>query len=113
MTESALDPEVIRELQSVMGADFQTLAESFVHDSRQRLQALEDAIERDAAEEVRQTAHSFKGSSGNLGALGLSHLCLELEQAGRSGDLGGARAKLEEIRDAFEHARAELEQHIG
>ena len=113
MNESTLDPAIVQELKSVMGGDFRTLVDSFVRDSRQRLETLEEAITNGAAEEVRQTAHSFKGSSGNLGALALSNLCLELEQIGRSGELAGAREKLEEIRAAFDHAREQLEQETG
>lgn len=113
MSQPTLDSAIVQELQSVMGGDFRTLVESFVHDSRQRLEALEDAIERQDAAEVRQTAHSFKGSSGNLGALALSNLCLEMEQMGRSGELAAAPDKLEEIRAAYERAREELEGQLG
>ena len=110
MAGPTLDREIVQELQSVMGSEFRTLVESFERDSRQRLQTLEEAVDRAAADEVRQTAHSFKGSSGNLGALELSQLCLELEQAGRSGDLEPAPELLQRIREAFERARRELEQ---
>lgn len=113
MTEAILDQEIVNELQSVMGENFQTLVESFFRDSEQRLTLLHEAIDRGEAEEVRQTAHSFKGSSGNLGAQALSGLCLELEQAGRSGQLDQAPELLERIRRAYDEARRELEHYIG
>jgi HPt (histidine-containing phosphotransfer) domain-containing protein len=112
MTASVLDRDVVGELQSVMGSDFRTLVESFFRDSEQRLTLLQEVIERGDAEELRQTAHSFKGSSGNLGALALSGLCLELEQAGRAGQLDQAPELLERIRQAYDEARRELEQYI-
>lgn len=113
MTEVALDRDVVNELRSVMGENFETLVESFFRDSEQRLTLLHDAIQQGEADEVRQTAHSFKGSSGNLGAQVLSGLCLELEQAGRSGQLGEASELLERIRQAYVEARRELEDYIG
>ena len=111
MTEPVLDRDVVGELQSVMGSSFPTLIESFFRDSEQRLTLLQEVIERGDAEELRQTAHSFKGSSGNLGALALSELCLELEQAGRGGQLDRAPELLERIRQAYDEARRELEQY--
>lgn len=113
MSEVVLDPEIVRELQTVMEGDFRTLVDSFARDSRQRLEALEQAIANGAAEEVHRSAHSFKGSSGNLGALALSNRCRELEQMGRSGNLEAAPGKLEEIRSAFERAREALEEQSG
>lgn len=112
MTAPVLDRDVVAELQSVMGSDFQTLVESFFRDSEQRLTSLQEVIDRGEADELRQAAHSFKGSSGNLGALALSGLCLELEQTGRSGQLDQAPELLERIRQAYDQARRELEQHI-
>jgi HPt (histidine-containing phosphotransfer) domain-containing protein len=112
MTEPTLDRDVVGELQSVMGSDFQTLVESFFRDSEQRLTWLREAIEQGEADEVRQTAHSFKGSSGNLGATALSSLCLELEQVGRSGQLDPASDLLERIREAYSEVRRQLERYI-
>lgn len=112
MTAPVLDRDVVAELQSVMGPDFRTLVESFFRDSEQRLTLLQEIIDRGEADELRQAAHSFKGSSGNLGALALSGLCLELEQAGRSGQLDQVPELMERIRQAYNQARRELEQYI-
>ncbi len=112
MTAPTLDHDAVDELQSVMGADFETLVESFFRDSEQRITRLREAIDQGEADELRQTAHSFKGSSGNLGALALSGLCLELEQVGRSGQLDPASDLLERIRQAYADARRELERYI-
>lgn len=109
MSDPALDPAIIQELQSVMGDEFRTLVDSFERDSRQRMQKLDEAIASQQADEIRRTAHSFKGSSGNLGAMELSRLCLELEQAGYAEDLRRAPELLEQIRTAFERARRELD----
>lgn len=110
MTEPTVDHAIVEELQSVMGREgFQALVDSFVRDSRHRLELLHDAIQQGEPDEVRQTAHSFKGSSGNLGATELSALCLELEQTGRSGNLTRAPELLEQMRQSFERAQRELE----
>ena len=49
----------------------------------QRLAALHEAVREGHMDGIRQQAHSFKGSSGNLGALRVSALCLEMEQLAR------------------------------
>lgn len=108
MTEQALDTDIINELIQVMGTEFATLVESFLRDSEQRLQLLGQAIQGDEAETVRELAHSFKGSSSNLGATELSALCRSLEQAGRDGALDEAREILEQARDVFERTRRQL-----
>lgn len=62
----------------------------YVDDTPKQLAALSEAVDKDDAEGVQRISHTIKGASANVGA----HLCrdiaLELEQAGRSGDLSGA-----------------------
>ena len=54
-----------------------------------------------AAEAVRQQAHSFKGSSGNLGALRVTGICLEIEQYARERDLAAAGTLMEALENQF------------
>ena len=80
----------------------------FLEDSPQQIASLKDALERNDAEGVRLYAHSLKGSSGNVAAQALHAVALQLEQAGRSGDLPKAAALLPELEQAFAHLREEL-----
>jgi len=84
-----LDPEVLSGLQEVMEGEYPKLLDTFLDDSQKRVEALRKA--RDDAKALGRIAHSFKGSSGNLGAMRLAQLCqrLEVESVGAGvGDLG-------------------------
>jgi HPt (histidine-containing phosphotransfer) domain-containing protein len=84
-----LDPEVLSGLQEVMEGEYPKLLDTFLDDSQKRVEALRKA--RDDAKALGRIAHSFKGSSGNLGAVRLAQLCqrLEVESVESAvGDLG-------------------------
>jgi len=84
-TESAIsthvDPGVLASLQEIMEDNYSVLLDTFLQDSDHRLDELKkagaDAVGR---ERVSKAAHSFKGSSSNMGALKLADLCSQLEQ---------------------------------
>ena len=77
MTQIHMDPEVLVGLQEVMEGDYPHLLDTFLDDSQKRVEALRKA--RDDAKALGRIAHSFKGSSGNLGAVRLARLCQRLE----------------------------------
>ena len=88
MVDIHLAPQVLSGLQEVMEGEYPKLLDTFLDDSQKRVEALRKA--RDDAKELGQIAHSFKGSSGNLGAVRLAHLCqrLESESVEAAADLG-------------------------
>lgn len=47
--------------------------------------ALRQAVEAQSAEDVRKSAHAFKGMLANLSANSASHLAAQLEQLGKAG----------------------------
>ncbi|WP_348750899.1 Hpt domain-containing protein [Pseudomonas rhodesiae] len=88
MVDVHLDPDVLSGLQEVMEGEYPKLLDTFLDDSQKRIEALRTA--RDDAKALGRIAHSFKGSSGNLGATHLAQLCqrLELESGEPAADLG-------------------------
>ena len=88
MAEIHLDPDVLTGLQEVMEGEYPKLLDTFLDDSQKRVEALRRA--RDDAKALGRIAHSFKGSSGNLGAVRLAQLCqrLESESVEAASDLG-------------------------
>ncbi|SDS91474.1 HPt (histidine-containing phosphotransfer) domain-containing protein [Pseudomonas asplenii] len=75
--EKHLDYEVLSALQEVMEDEYPVLLETFLNDSEKRLGQLHQADNR---VELGLLAHSFKGSSSNMGALYLADLCRQLEE---------------------------------
>ncbi|SEM72819.1 Hpt domain-containing protein [Pseudomonas sp. ok272] len=80
MIEKHLDFNVLSALREFMADEYPALLDTFLKDSEERLQALHEAGD---ASQLIDTAHSFKGSSSNMGAVRLAQLCHELEQRAR------------------------------
>jgi len=85
----------------------------FIKHAPEKLLAIEKAAEKGDAKGMQIAAHSLKSSSAYVGAMRLSAMCKELEQAGRSGTLDKAMEKAETIRTEYERARNELESLIN
>ncbi|MBA1377604.1 Hpt domain-containing protein [Pseudomonas brassicacearum] len=102
MSEIHLDRDVLSTLREVMEDGYPELLDTFLEDSEARLRVLHEA--RDA-EKLSATAHSFKGSSSNMGALRLAELCGELEQRAKQPSLGGIERLVNEIDSEFAFVR--------
>lgn len=74
-----LDIELVSELKDIMAEGFVTLVESYQRDSAQRLASMQGALVAGDRGQLRQLAHSLKGSSSNLGAVQVTALCVALE----------------------------------
>ena len=77
MSNIHIDHEVLSGLQEVMEDDYLSLLDTFLKDSEVRLSQLHKAT---SPEELGYAAHSFKGSSSNMGAKALAELCRQLEE---------------------------------
>lgn len=113
MAEIHLDPHVLSGLQEVMESEYPKLLDTFLDDSQKRVEALRKA--RDDAKALGRIAHSFKGSSGNLGAVRLAQLCqrLEVESAEAVTDLGALVDQIDHefalVRPLYESERQRFE----
>lgn len=97
MVDVHLDPVVLSGLQEVMESEYPKLLDTFLDDSQKRIEALRQS--RGDAKALGRIAHSFKGSSGNLGAVRLAHLCqrLEAESAEAAEAAGDLEALVDQI----------------
>lgn len=98
MADKHLDRDVLSALQEVMEDEYSTLLDTFLADSKERLSLLRKAGD---AETLGATAHSFKGSCSNMGAIRLAQLCNELEQRARQTPLEGIEKLVGEIDGEF------------
>jgi HPt (histidine-containing phosphotransfer) domain-containing protein len=98
VADTHLDRDVLSALQEVMEEDYPTLLDTFLADSIERLSQLHKA---DDAEKLGATAHSFKGSCSNMGAIRLAQLCNELEQRSKQDSLEGIEKLISEIDSEF------------
>ncbi len=108
----AHDPVIAAALQALGGGDPQFLAElieTFLEDAPGLLRQLRAAEDAGDADTVRLLAHGLKSNGAEFGALALSERCKELEMLGRSGQLGGAAALLDQVELAYRLLEAELQ----
>ncbi|BFM11745.1 hypothetical protein R50072_18980 [Simiduia litorea] len=96
-----LDIEAIETLKDVMEDEFSILLDTFFEDSKLRLDDLQSNILSNDAEALRRTAHSFKGSASNLGALALADLCMRAESLGAKKSLEGADSLVSQIKAEY------------
>jgi HPt (histidine-containing phosphotransfer) domain-containing protein len=64
-------------------------------------------------DEIRQLAHGLKGSSGNLGALQVVDLSNKIEQLARQEQLGGIGQIVDELLNAFERVKKQLNEVVS
>lgn len=110
MSIQHLDDEAVRELEVVMGEDFAKLLQTFATDSAARIVAIQQTAAAADSEALRRAAHSFKGSSGNMGARQLSELCRQIEEFARDGAVEPCMSLIAELSDEFALVQRELKR---
>ena len=118
MDESAtLDPAVIDTLRNLTPpGEPDVLCEvlqMFLAEMPPRLDRLRNAFASGDIEELRRTAHSLKGSAGNIGANRLFVLCRQLDDQGKTGDLSGAQPLIDALGVEFGKVEVEIHRIIG
>lgn len=104
-----LNYDTLNTLRQVMEDDFGLLIETFKQDSSERIAKLKELILTADADLIRRAAHSFKGSSSNIGAQQLSALCAAMEKKALAGNLDGLTDDLQLIEQEFVRVRALLD----
>lgn len=92
MVDNHVDLSVLETLRDVMEGEFPALLKVFIEDSEQRVRDLNgvtgaSGFSFNAPKQrqlVGEMAHSFKGSSSNMGATRLAELCRQLEESARA-----------------------------
>jgi two-component system sensor histidine kinase/response regulator len=108
-SEEFLDRQVIANLRELGGPEMLSeLAEMFLEELRSAMDSLKRAVEEGDAQAVERTAHTLKGSSGNMGARKIAWLCARLQEIGASGNLASATAVLARLEEELNRIHPEL-----
>ena len=107
-----IDMVALNELKDVMEEEFPILLETFIEDSQLRLEDMRKAVENAESDDLLRSAHSFKGSCGNIGAFHLSELCKQAEDMGRSAKLDQAKDLMLGIETEYACIREILENEL-
>ncbi len=105
----SVDPDVIENLKSLGGIELLAeLHRVFISTSETLVADLHKALASGNAPVVEEKAHSLKSSSGNMGALQLSEICLQLEKMGQTKDLSNAKDLAQKLDSEFKQVSLEL-----
>jgi two-component system, sensor histidine kinase and response regulator len=77
----------------------------FIKDAPEQIRSLEDAIRRGNIAMAQRQAHTLKGSSGNIGAVGLQKVAFQMEDACKEGNLEEAANLLRMTKVQFDKLR--------
>ena len=120
MSDDVIDKDAIQAINSLQQPGEESILAKIVHLYLDESTVLRDEIGRGIVEAdtdlLRESAHSLKSSSANVGAMDVSRLCLELENRARSSDLDDAGELFERFNQSLESAqqalREILESHL-
>ena len=84
------------------------LLEMALETGRKHCAALEAGLAAGDAAVVARAAHGIKGSAGNIGANVVYRLATELDARARTGDLDGARGRIDAINAAYARVAEEV-----
>jgi PAS domain S-box-containing protein len=111
-SQPVLDRKVLQSLQQMAGAKAATILrqiiDNYLEDAPRLLQGIRDAIEAGDAQALRQSAHTLRSSSANLGAINLSNFCKELELMGRNGTTMDAPERMAQVEVEYEKVKVAL-----
>ena len=107
-----LDFDALNALKDIMEGDFVFLVETFLRDSADRVTTLQSLVLTQDADAIRRAAHSFKGSSSNMGALQLANFCAQLEHKGLAADLSGVVDDMRIIEEEFHVVESLLKEYL-
>jgi len=107
-----IDPLAIEGLRALdpdnTGAFLFEIIGIFLDDTPQRIAELDESLAAGDANRLARTAHSIKGSSSNLGAVGLRAICEKLEHQVRTNGLAEVAPLVATVKIEFGRAQVEL-----
>jgi HPt (histidine-containing phosphotransfer) domain-containing protein len=94
--DHVLDERILKELRDLGGEDdpglLAELIDIFLQDAPQRMSEISNGLKCGDLKIVERAAHTLKSSSANIGALGLSSVCRQMEQIARERKSDGIQA---------------------
>jgi CheY-like chemotaxis protein len=107
-----VDLERLREVNDDDPERIRRLVDIYMTQAAPLLEALQAAIDTNSGDALAQAAHKLVGSSISCGVQAFTGPLRKLERLGHAGDLTGAAALLDQIRQAFPRVRIFLNQFL-
>ncbi len=107
------DVKVIQELREAVGEVVTSMVSAFIEDTPIYLEKLRAAAIENNARQVREMAHTIKGSAANFGAYNLVRLSKALEERAVQQDLSRVLDHIGNISAAFDILKDDLKQELS
>lgn len=90
-----------------------TISETFLDDVAAQIKQLKSILDSDDVEQAAAISHKIKGASGNVGGKVLSASALEIEMAGKAGDMETVRQGVEQLESDFTALKDEMQRKLA
>ncbi|HEB26813.1 MAG TPA: EAL domain-containing protein [Porticoccus sp.] len=111
-SSASYDPLVLQELKDGIGEVIVSMIEAFLEDTPVYLRSLKEAIAQTDTKQVRELAHTIKGSALNYGAYQVVELSRLLEDKGAAAELTGSEKLYKNLVEAYTKLGRDLEEYI-
>lgn len=108
--DALLNTTTLRELHDILGDELHGIAALFAQQLEQDARVLQACVDQADWAAVARHAHSIKGSSGNVGAAGLSQWAAALEKSAKLGLVPETTQLAQQLPDLLERTLAALRQ---
>lgn len=113
MAQKSVNSDVIESLKALGGMELlKELHTVFIRSSEELIKGIHAAIAANDPAALQEKAHSLKSSSGNMGALQLSQICLQLEKLAQAKNIEQAKSLTSSLDSEFKQASIELGEII-
>jgi len=116
LSSNPLDAKTLQALRKMAGPKatevVPQIINNYLEEAPQLLQAIRAAAVASDAVALRETAHSLRGASANLGAVSLCQLCQALEATANAGSMIGALTKVSQVETEYETVKAALQMEL-
>ncbi len=103
--DALLDAATLADIRAIVGDDGEDglagLINCFLDDAPRLLNAMRDALDTNDAGALQAAAHTMKSTTSLFGATALAALCEALEQRSAASLMDGARARVDDIHEAY------------
>ena len=107
---AAINPKVIADLRGLGSRDFLVeLIDLFLKEAAVHMAKLRESLGSKDARLFERSAHTLKGSCGNLGAQAMSRICADLQTIGHDANWARAAEILPQLEEEFKAVAQELE----
>lgn len=108
----AYDNQVMEDLFESIGDVVIKMLEAFLEDSPIYIDSLKQALQRGSAKNVRELAHTLKGSASNFGAVNFIETAKIIEHLSQNQQLHHCDIYVEALIDDFSVLKRDIESHI-